>query len=100
MGILLHWNNWKRTSACKGYCSKHRFADKNMEEIIYHGMRKVFKDEHGKDGLLYNGEILRAAQIIRAATTWRPSDYTDQDMEQMLRVGIYRLGTNPDLAAR
>lgn len=94
MGIFLYWNNWVRSDDCKEYTDKHSFAGVSVKDILYRGMNRVFISNEGDQGLLYQGQIIQAARIIRSAVGWNRWGFEETDMVAMLQSGLYTFGYN------
>jgi hypothetical protein len=87
----LTWNNWNRSDGCVKWMDRVMFAGFTFSSIFYEGMRLVFRNEQGAPGILYTGEVFKAAQqIVNEQNTGKMWGFNQSDMEQYLKNGLFK----------
>ena len=89
------WNVWHRSDGARNWMDKTMFGGVPFTNIFYDGMRSVFYDENGKQGLLPQGAVYKASvDIVNNRNKGKRWGFTEKDQQTMLRDGIYKYNSS------
>jgi hypothetical protein len=85
----LTWDNWHRTTGCRDWMDRTTFAGADYSFIFYEAMKRLFYDDGGNKGLLYQGLILPQAVATVQWNGGRMKGFNETEMNVLLGGGNF-----------
>lgn len=86
----LTWDMWFRSPGCRKWMTRTTFGKWHYGQIFWDAMRQLFYDEKGNPGVLYQGEVYKAAKKVVKWNKNKTSGFDDADLKKFLKDGEFR----------